>query len=148
MFAFLCSLFVPACFGSDETLFRGVPGTYTRHNMGLTTEKLTLRQDGTYLFDVVFDMGSDREKGTWVVRDSCINLTPKTRGSLFKNLPSRFRIVVIDHDLALSVIDESSTPDNETDSMRLFTIEKKKANQHLSTTAQAKSGESQAGGER
>jgi hypothetical protein len=79
-------------------------------------------------------MGSDQEKGTWTVRDSVLVLAVMSRGKLVKDMPSHFRIVVANNDLALSTIDDASNPDNEMDPMRLFVADKKAANQSTDPT--------------
>lgn len=91
------------------------------------TETLTLKRDGSYLFQFHFDIGSDEERGSWTVRDSVVVLTPKKRGELIKNWPGQFKIVSIDQDLALSAIESGTEAQPEDSVLRLFRPEKKKA---------------------
>jgi hypothetical protein len=122
------------CRASDDTLTRGIPGTYTRAVTGMYSESVLLKADGSYVFTFQFDIGSDQEKGTWAVRDSVLVLSPQKRGETRKTWPSQFRILTIDHDLALSVIETETEAQPEDSPMRLFRPKKKKANQTAQTT--------------
>ena len=121
-------VFASVCWASDDTLARGVPGTYTRALTGMYSESVLLKGDGSYVFTFQFDVGSDQEKGAWVVRDSLLILSPQKRGETRKTWPSQFRILTIDHDLALSVVETETEAQPEDSQLRLFRPEKKKAN--------------------
>jgi hypothetical protein len=118
--------FAPVSYAADETLARGVPGSYTRAVTGMHSETLTLKRDGTYLFRFQFDISSDEEGGTWTVRDATVLLAPKQRGELTRNCPLKFRIVSVDGDLALSAIESDTEALPEEDVQRLFRPEKKR----------------------
>jgi hypothetical protein len=127
-FAALIGFLAPSCMASDESLTRGAPGTYVRRSGGIYSETVLLKNNGTYLFRFTFDMGSEQENGTWSVQNGSVVLSPKTHGDFDKNKPSHFRIVVVNHDLALCVTGKDATSDNETDPANLF-LPVKKANQ-------------------
>src|ERR1017187_3323614 len=128
------------CRGSYETLARGIPGSYIRAATAMYSETLLLRADGSYVFTFRFDVGSDQEKGTWGVRDALLVLSPKKRGELIRNWPSQFRILNVDDDLALSVIEAATEAQPEDSPMRLFRPEKRKANQTADPTSPNRGG--------
>ncbi len=128
------AVFTSVCLASDDALARGVPGTYRRAFTGMYSESVLIKDDGSYVFTFQFDIGSDQEKGTWAVRDSLLVLSPQKRGESRKTWPSQFRILTVDHDLALSVIETETEVQPEDSPMRLFRPEKKKANQAAQTT--------------
>lgn len=128
----MLAIFAPECRASDDTLARGVPGTYTRAVTGMYSESVLLKADRSYVFTFQFDIGSDQEDGTWAVRDSLLVLSPQKRGETRKTWPSQFRILSIDHDLALSVIEAETEAQPEDSPIRLFRPEKKKANSERS----------------
>jgi hypothetical protein len=129
----LVGVFAPACLASDDSLAKGAPGTYARRSGGLYSETVVLKNDGTYLFRFSFDMGSEQASGTWLVKDGSVILSPKKQGDLDRNKPSHFRIVVINHDLALCVIGKEAYSSDDTDPMNLF-LPVKKANQSTDPT--------------
>ncbi len=107
------------CLASDETLARGLPGTYSRAD-GMRSESLALGSDGTYHFRTGFDVGQDEERGSWAVKDGVVILSPKTKGQVFKTKEARFLVLAHDGDLALRP--EEDEPE------RLFLREKDPAN--------------------
>jgi hypothetical protein len=117
--------FSNACSASDDSLARGVPGMYTRQTSGMYSETLSLSADGSYLFTFHFDVGSDQEKGTWMVRDSNLFLSPKIRGKIVKTWPNLFRILTVEHDLVLSVVEVATEAQPEDSPSRLFRQKKK-----------------------
>ena len=131
-FSLLIAALATVCGASDETLARGLPGAYTRQTFSMYTETISLSADRSYLFTFRFDIGSEEEHGTWKVQDSILILSPKKHGKP-KGWPSQFRILSIDDDLALSVIDSASDTGDEENPTRLFKPEKKKANQSSAT---------------
>ena len=117
--------FANVCSASDDSLARGVPGVYTRQTSGMYLETLSLNADGSYLFTFHFDIGSDQEKGTWTVRDSNLFLSPKMHGKIVKAWPNLFRILTVENDLVLSVVEVATETQPEDSPSRLFRKEKK-----------------------
>lgn len=115
-----------ACRASDDTLARGVPGTYQRSD-GMRDEALTLNADGSYVFVTRFDIGSDKESGVWSVRDGAVILKVRRKGEVFKRKPAHFLILAIDGDLVLRVQDDGIGPEDEQDPRAVFRRQKKQA---------------------
>jgi len=130
-FQFLVLAFMGAtgCFASDESLSRGIAGDYRRQISGLYEEIVSLRSDRSYVFTFRFDIGEDEQRGTWEIRDSVLLLTPKKKGEIIKWWPARFRVFVLDGDLALSALDGVVESEPEESAMRVFRPVKKRANQ-------------------
>lgn len=117
--------FANLCSASDELLARGVPGVYTRQTSGMYSETLSLSADGSYLFTFHFDIGSYQEKGTWMVRDSNLFLSPKKDSKSVRTWPNLFRILTVEHVLALSAVEVATEAEEEASPSRLFRQEKK-----------------------
>lgn len=118
------ALWANPCVASDESLAKGVPGTYYR-NTSVQAESLTLKADATYDFVTRFDVGSDKESGTWLVRDSVVVLKVEKQGAFFKRKPAHFLIIVVDKDLALRVQDDIVRSEDEQEPDLIFRREKK-----------------------
>ncbi len=119
------------CRASDDTAIRDVAGGYMRVMLGLYSEWLTLKPDGTYVLITRFDVGSDQESGTWKVQSSMVVLSAKKRGEVFKMKPARFQIIHAESELHLKVRDDPAYQDD--DPLLIFRPEKKRANKAPAT---------------
>lgn len=123
----LLSVLAVACMASDESLKRGVPGTYAR-TLGMFSERVVLKADGSYVFTTFYCVSAEVDGGSWSVRDTAVILTPTSEGDP-KAHPTRFLVLAVEGDLALQVQDEAASSDEEVESRLLFLPEKPEANQ-------------------
>ena len=122
---------------SDESLRRGVPGTYSR-SLGMFSQRVVLKADGSYIFTTFYCVSAEVDGGSWSVRDSAVILAPMRDGDSKPQL-THFLILAVEGDLALQVQEEGGSSDEEVESRLLFLPEKPEANQPSEPTSELRS---------
>ncbi|MEO5668390.1 MAG: hypothetical protein ABIR96_10045, partial [Bdellovibrionota bacterium] len=121
--------------GSDESLRRGISGTYSRV-FGMEAMLVELRSDGSYVVTVQGCLMSEEEgRGRWLIEDGVLILKSTGDRKPKREHPSRFEIVVVEGDIALKPADETAESRDGEPEERLFRHEKKEANQTLQHNA-------------
>ena len=128
-------VFASVCVAADDALRAGVPGKYSR-SLGMNSETVDLKADGSYSFTTFECLGSEHDNGSWVVRDSIVILN-SSRAEAKRIHPMHFLILAIDGDLALRARDDGMTSNDEHDAQLLFRPEKERADQPSQRNATA-----------
>jgi hypothetical protein len=131
---FLALLMVSVASASDESLSRGISGSYVRA-LAMESTVIDLGHDGVYVITVYGCLGTQEKegRGRWSIRDGILLLDrsgdrKEKRGSL-----SRFEIVVVGGDIALKPQDDVALVEDRDGSL-LFRHQKQTANQSSEPT--------------
>lgn len=114
---------------SDRSVPAALSGSYVRRVLGMYSETLVLRTDGSYVYKFQFDVGSEEASGKWEVRDATLTLSPEKLTKVTKSSPTRFKILTIDHKAALSALGDQFAAQSEDSPLRLFNRNENLANQ-------------------
>jgi hypothetical protein len=114
---------------SDETLTRGICGTYARSS-GMEATVVDLQRDGVYVLTVQSCLASEEEgRGRWSIRDGFLLLDRRGDPKEKRGRLSRFQIVVVDGDIALKPQDDHTAENDREAESQLFLHRNEPANQ-------------------